>query len=310
MYVINTNKRLKEIIEQCLDLLLKNNIPISKNIYFKEGHSITRYGSCTQLKNCNKEYFDYKIIISKYHIKDSEVQNTIVHELLHTIPECLPAHNEKWKHYAKICSKLINSEITISGNKTIDKDIIKRRQIVFDIAEYTPETMNIATCPRCNHQICIKNNIKGYSDGSSHYICKKCNKPYYYELPYSIFQSLNDIERHKKLEMLLRENPVRNINLSDNDFCYLIQKDCDYMWLFLRSNYPQYFINRKIKMFQSLEKYISKKAIHKLAVKILNGQFNYLKMNYEEWINFSTVFCLTRDYLDCENYYWQNIIKN
>ena len=283
---------------------------ISKNIYFKEGHSITRYGSCTQLKNCNKEYFDYKIIISKYHIKDSEVQNTIVHELLHTIPECLPAHNEKWKHYAKICSKLINSEITISGNKTIDKDIIKRRQIVFDIAEYTPETMNVATCPRCNHQICIKNNIKGYSDGSSHYICKKCNKPYYYELPYSIFQSLNDIERHKKLEMLLRENPVRNINLSDNDFCYLIQKDCDYMWLFLRSNYPQYFINRKIKMFQSLEKYISKKAIHKLAVKILNGQFNYLKMNYEEWINFSTVFCLTRDYLDCENYYWQNIIKN
>ena len=310
MYVINTNKRLKEIIEQCLDLLLKNNIPISKNIYFKEGHSITRYGSCTQLKNCNKEYFDYKIIISKYHIKDSEVQNTIVHELLHTIPECLPAHNEKWKHYAKICSKLINSEITISGNKTIDKDIIKRRQIVFDIAEYTPETMNIATCPRCNHQICIKNNIKGYSDGSSHYICKKCNKPYYYKLPYSIFQSLNDVERHKQLEMLLRENPVRNINLSDNDFCYLIQKDCDYMWLFLRSNYPQYFINRKIKMFQSLEKYISKKAIHKLAVKILNGQFNYLKMNYEEWINFSTVFCLTRDYLDCENYYWQNIIKN
>lgn len=310
MYVINTNKRLKEIIEQCLDLLLKNNIPISKNIYFKEGHSITRYGSCTQLKNCNKEYFDYKIIISKYHIKDSEVQNTIVHELLHTIPECLPAHNEKWKHYAKICSKLINSEITISGNKTIDKDIIKRRQIVFDIAEYTPETMNIATCPRCNHQICIKNNIKGYSDGSSHYICKKCNKPYYYKLPYSIFQSLNDVERHKQLKMLLRENPVRNINLSDNDFCYLIQKDCDYMWLFLRSNYPQYFINRKIKMFQSLEKYISKKAIHKLAVKILNGQFNYLKMNYEEWINFSTVFCLTRDYLDCENYYWQNIIKN
>ena len=310
MYVINTNKRLKEIIEQCLDLLLKNNIPISKNIYFKEGHSITRYGSCTQLKNCNKEYFDYKIIISKYHIKDSEVQNTIVHELLHTIPECLPAHNEKWKHYAKICSKLINSEITISGNKTIDKDIIKRRQIVFDIAEYTPETMNIATCPRCNHQICIKNNIKGYSDGSSHYICKKCNKPYYYKLPYSIFQSLNDVERHKQLEMLLRENPVRNINLSDNDFCYLIQKDCDYMWLFLRSNYPQYFINRKIKMFQSLEKYISKKAIHKLAVKILNGQFNYLKMNYGEWINFSTVFCLTRDYLDCENYYWQNIIKN
>ena len=310
MYEINTNKRLKEIIEQCLDLLLKNNIPISKNIYFKEGHSITRYGSCTQLKNCNKEYFNYKIIISKYHIKDSEVQNTIVHELLHTIPECLPAHNEKWKHYAKICSKLINSEITISGNKTIDKDIIKRRQIVFDITEYTPETMNVATCPRCNHQICIKNNIKGYSDGSSHYICKKCNKPYYYELPYSIFQSLNDIERHKKLEMLLRENPVRNINLSDNDFCYLIQKDCDYMWLFLRSNYPQYFINRKIKMFQSLEKYISKKAIHKLAVKILNGQFNYLKMNYEEWINFSTVFCLTRDYLDCENYYWQNIIKN
>ena len=310
MYEINTNKRLKEIIEQCLDLLLKNNIPISKNIYFKEGHSITRYGSCTQLKNCNKEYFDYKIIISKYHIKDSEVQNTIVHELLHTIPECLPAHNEKWKHYAKICSKLINSEITISGNKTIDKDIIKRRQIVFDIAEYTPETMNIATCPRCNHQICIKNNIKGYSDGSSHYICKKCNKPYYYKLPYSIFQSLNDVERHKQLEMLLRENPVRNINLSDNDFCYLIQKDCDYMWLFLRSNYPQYFINRKIKMFQSLEKYISKKAIHKLAVKILNGQFNYLKMNYEEWINFSTVFCLTRDYLDCENYYWQNIIKN
>ena len=310
MYEINTNKRLKEIIEQCLDLLLKNNIPISKNIYFKEGHSITRYGSCTQLKNCNKEYFDYKIIISKYHIKDSEVQNTIVHELLHTIPECLPAHNEKWKHYAKICSKLINSEITISGNKTIDKDIIKRRQIVFDIAEYTPETMNIATCPRCNHQICIKNNIKGYSDGSSHYICKKCNKPYYYKLPYSIFQSLNDVERHKKLEMLIRENPVRNINLSDNDFCYLIQKDCDYMWLFLRSNYPQYFINRKIKMFQSLEKYISKKAIHKLAVKILNGQFNYLKMNYGEWINFSTVFCLTRDYLDCENYYWQNIIKN
>ena len=307
MYIINTNKHLKEIIEQCLELLLKNNIPISKNIYFKEGHSIMRYGSCVQLKS-NIENLCYQIIISKYLIKDSEIQNTIVHELLHTIPECLSTHNEKWKHYAKICSKLINSEITVSGNKAIDKEIIKQRQTIFDIAEYNPETMNIATCPRCNHQICIKNNIKGYSKGSSKYICKKCNKPYYYKLPFSIFRSIDDTERHKLLEIILKENYIKNICLSDKDFCYLSQEDCDYMWLFLRSSYPQYFINREVEMFQSLEKFISKKAIHKLAVKILNGQFDYLKMNYDEWINFSTIFCLTRDYLDCENYYWKNII--
>lgn len=60
-------------------------------------------------------------------------------------------------------------------------------------------------------------------------------------------------------------------------------------------------------MLHSLEKYISKKAIHKLAIKILNGQFDYLKMNYVEWVNFSAILCLTKDYEDCESYYNQKI---
>ena len=307
MYKIDTNKQLKKVIEQCINLLLKNDIPISKNIYFKEGCSITCYGTCTKLNQCETKTFDYQIIISKYLIKDSEIQNTVVHELLHTIPECLPAHNEKWRHYANFCSELIDSKITATGNKTIDEDFAKQKQKVFNKNEYNPAIMNIATCPRCNHRIYIKNNIKGYSDGSSKYICKKCGKPYYYKLPYSIFHSLNDTERHKKLEILLKERNLKDITLSDNDFCYFSQEECDYIWLFFRSNYPQCFIDRKIIMLQSLEKYVSKKAIHKLAIKILNGQFDYLKMKYDEWINFSTIFCLTKDYVDCENYYHQKI---
>ena len=307
MYKIDMQKPFRKIIEQCIDLLLKNNIPISKNIYFKEGRSISYYGSCIKLKQCSEKDFAYQIIISKYLIIDSEIQNVVVHELLHTIPECFPAHNEKWKYYAKICSKLIRSEITATGSKEIDKDFAMQKQKIFNIAEYNPLTMNIAICPRCSHQICIKNNIEGYSDGSSIYNCKKCNKPYYYKLPYSIFHSINDAERHKKLEIILKEINFKDITFVDNDFCYLAQEDCDYIWLFLRSNYPQYFINRNTKMLHSLEKYISKKAIHKLAIKILNGQFDYLKMNYVEWVNFSTIFCLTKDYVDCENYYNQKI---
>lgn len=310
VYKIDTNETLKEIIEHSIELLLKNDIPISTNIYFKEGNATKCYGTCEKLKPNKIKDFEFKITISKHLMNNSEIENTVVHELLHTIPNCCPAHNEKWKHFAKVCSKLINSEITVSGNKQIDPRIIKQKRKIYDIAEYDSTIMNIATYPRCHQEICITKNIKGYSDGSSKYACNKCNKPYFYKLPSSIFQAMNDNERHQQIELILKGNIPQNFNLTQQDCCYLSQEECDRIWLFLRNNYPRYFLKFEVKAFWDIEKYISKEAIRKHVNDLISGQFDNLKMTYAEWIYFSRVFCLTKEYSVCNDYYKQKLMIN
>ena len=51
-----------------------------------------------------------------------------------------------------------------------------------ELSEYDSENMIIVECPICHERIALKKNRLTSTDGSTGYWCKKCHKPYYYNL--------------------------------------------------------------------------------------------------------------------------------
>ena len=104
-----TDTRINEMLAECITLLKNLNVPISRSICptVKLIGSRRTLGRCCK-KGSRKKYteYDYYIEISGHTLGNSEksLQNTIIHELLHTVPRGM-CHTGEWKKWAKYVSQ-------------------------------------------------------------------------------------------------------------------------------------------------------------------------------------------------------------
>lgn len=126
-------RKLKDYLQKCTEMCDKLNIPISHNIEeLSVSHAEHRWGR-TSWKNINGERQHFKISIS-YHLinpkhteTDDGLINTMIHELLHTCPDC-KGHGAKWKAYADMIYQHYGINIKradSSEEKKMDKQVMR-----------------------------------------------------------------------------------------------------------------------------------------------------------------------------------------
>ena len=114
-----TDDRIDQMLMESILLLKGLGVPISESIcpkvFLNGSHSY--FGKCCP-KGSKKKYSDYEfyIEISGYTLKNSEksLRNTLIHELIHTVPGGL-CHTGEWKKWAKFVSDKTDFHITRCG---------------------------------------------------------------------------------------------------------------------------------------------------------------------------------------------------
>lgn len=106
---VKTDARINQMLSECTALLKELNVPISNSICptVKLIGSRRTLGRCCA-KGSRKKYteYDYYIEISGHTLNNPEksLQNTLIHELLHTVPDGM-CHTGEWKKWAKYVSQ-------------------------------------------------------------------------------------------------------------------------------------------------------------------------------------------------------------
>lgn len=121
--------------------------------------ALKRFGRC-EAKSGNR----YVIQINEFHNKlspETSVMNTLIHELLHSLPKCMN-HGEFWKRYANKYNSVYGT--TISRTSPIEG--------LYKFFKEETEKQKGNTQHK-NHSI--------YLDGKHKVTCSKCNNSWYYE---------------------------------------------------------------------------------------------------------------------------------
>ena len=103
-----TDASINQMLAECTALLKELNVPVSSSVCPTVKLIGTRriLGRCCA-KGSRKKYteYDYYIEISRYTLNNPEksIRNTLIHELLHTVPDGM-RHTGAWKKWAKYVS--------------------------------------------------------------------------------------------------------------------------------------------------------------------------------------------------------------
>ncbi len=128
MYTYNGNipANVKKIMQDCIKKCKDINIPISNNIDFFMMVGERTYGECIN-KNIIK--------ISRNLINEDEIENTVFHELIHTVANS-DGHDATFYYYGRLIEKAYGQVITRIGNKAIKSDIKSSKRKYFTKAEW------------------------------------------------------------------------------------------------------------------------------------------------------------------------------
>lgn len=140
-----------------------------------------RYGCCknenpdrtTAYREKRKIYYrkfnTHHIEISKWlmDLNDDIIKNTIVHELIHCMPDC-NNHGKEFKRYAKYINDKLGYNISRVGNKEED---YKKSNLEFSEIEKTPKYNYKVTCSRCGYSFY---RIRLQKNFTRKYRCGKC----------------------------------------------------------------------------------------------------------------------------------------
>ncbi len=109
-------KRAMDIFETCQRLLLEESIPISKNLApLQINHRAkSRFGCCKKHPGTG-EVFQIEISKVMESAADREIEEVLLHELLHTCPGCMN-HGERWKGYANYLNEKYGYRIKTSSS--------------------------------------------------------------------------------------------------------------------------------------------------------------------------------------------------
>ena len=118
-----SDARINRMLAECIELMKELGVPISDSIcpevILVGTHSY--YGRCNSkgsLKRCTE--FDYYIEISGHTLQNTEksLRNTLIHELIHTVPDGI-CHTGEWKKWAKYVSEKTGYNIQrLDGDET------------------------------------------------------------------------------------------------------------------------------------------------------------------------------------------------
>lgn len=131
-----TDARINRMLAECIGLMRELGVPISDSIcpevILVGTHSY--YGRCNP-KGSLKRFteFDYYIEISGHTLQNTEksLRNTLIHELIHTVPDGL-CHTGEWKKWAKYVSEKTGYNIQRLSCDETEEDYA--RLVVTDVA--------------------------------------------------------------------------------------------------------------------------------------------------------------------------------
>lgn len=173
-------EKLEKLYKECLEELKSINI-----INFDEIGEIDisfakrktkRYGCCKQEDPDKSTAYREKRIIhyrkyNKHHIEiskwlmdlnDDIIKNTIIHEIIHCLPDC-NNHGKEFKKYSKLINEKLGYNITRLGNK---KEDYEKSNLKFD---ENPKIKYVIVCENCGliyyRQRMTKNFTKKYRCG-------------------------------------------------------------------------------------------------------------------------------------------------
>ena len=121
-----TDERINRMLAESIVLLKDLGVPISDSVApeVKLTSAHAYYGCCCPKgseKNCTE--YDYYIKISGFTINNTErsLRNTLIHELLHTVPGGL-THTGEWKKWAKYVSEKTGYDIRRCDGDETEED--------------------------------------------------------------------------------------------------------------------------------------------------------------------------------------------
>ena len=119
-----TDPRINKMLAECTALLKELNVPISSSVC----PTVKLIGTRRTLGRCCKREgskshseYEYYIEISRYTLNNPEksIRNTLIHELLHTVPDGM-CHTGEWKKWAKYVSQKTGHTIQRLANEKND----------------------------------------------------------------------------------------------------------------------------------------------------------------------------------------------
>ena len=168
-------EKLNKLYEECIEELNSININLEEesigkiNIDFSK-RKTKRYGCCKQeepdkstayRKNRIIHYRKYKkhnIEISKWlmDLNDDIIKNTIIHEIIHCLPDC-NNHGKEFKRYSKLINERLGYNISRLGNKEED---YKKSNLYFKPEEKIKYTIVCENCGLIYYRLkCLQKNI-------------------------------------------------------------------------------------------------------------------------------------------------------
>lgn len=178
-YIFNLDEKTWLVVEECIEKLNILGVPISNSIYFAFNGGFSYYGRTHVGAKIKQKYgCQYYITINKYIIDEKDVENTVVHELLHTVKGGM-CHSGEWKKYKLLVNKSKLFKITILSRVKL-KDVAYKNKKVFDYVDYNPKTMDLLECPKCGKKLCVKKGTCKTKEGKCKYLCAKCKVRFIY----------------------------------------------------------------------------------------------------------------------------------
>lgn len=159
------NKLLLVVVEECKRELDSLAIPYSKNIVKVEVNTRakSRWGQTRKRGNVYEININVDLLSGKCDYQNG-LKNTIIHELLHTCPNCME-HKNQWLAYANKVNNAYGYRIT-RCNSAEDKGFSNYYEEV--AAERKTEYKYFIKCSKCGHKIGYKRK------------CDSVNRPYMY----------------------------------------------------------------------------------------------------------------------------------
>lgn len=155
-------KDLTKLVGECQRDLASLNILTGKvRNWTVNTRAKARWGYCV---NVAKDLFDIQIAAALLQdgVDDQAAKDTIVHELLHTIPGCFK-HTGKWKQYANTINHLLPQYKIKRGFSYEEKCLEYPRQ--------KPEARYLLKCLKCGSEI-GRQRMSAAVEHPEHYRCK------------------------------------------------------------------------------------------------------------------------------------------
>jgi hypothetical protein len=209
---------------------------------------------------------------------------------LHTIDnEGYTIHRGNWKKWAYIVSSNTKYKITVTDNKKLDTTKIKKRKSTYNVCKDL-------TCPMCKHVQTFTFQKELILDlGFIINSCKKCQKPYYLNLPDSILKDKTKYERHEYFKTL----DLKNVSFKELQelLPYLDENDTiELLSTFVQNNeFPSVF-NSQYKRLLFAYGRASKNILSMLCDLYCNAKLGDTLTNKMSQFEFEFIFARTEFY--------------